>query len=149
VCRKGDVSNNGTSDNHYVTSIANHTTVPGAGFFQNGATSGTSYADFDSSYRPINGSNFQSTATRYAVQDGDTPQSIAQTVWGDSSFWYVIATTSGELGSAGERVARYVDLVGRGSQVYVALLPQHGYLARSKQHDLNHPLNRIDLFVPR
>jgi hypothetical protein len=42
--QQGDVSNDGTSDVDYVTSIARHRAPPaGAGFFQNGASSGTSF----------------------------------------------------------------------------------------------------------
>ena len=37
----GDVSNDGTSDVNYVTSITDHRKVPGSGLFQFGAQSGT------------------------------------------------------------------------------------------------------------
>ncbi|WP_231625058.1 LysM peptidoglycan-binding domain-containing protein, partial [Novosphingobium sp. AAP93] len=92
----GDISNNGTSDVDYAASIAQHTAVSaGYGAFRNGATTGSSYADFDQSYDPINGLNYASTSSRYVVQDGDTLTSIAQAVWGDASFWYLIADANG------------------------------------------------------
>ena len=91
----GDISNNGTSDVDYATSITRHTASTGVGAFRNGATSGTSYADFDQSYDPINGLNYGSTSSRYTVQGGDTLTGIAQAVWGDASFWYLIADANG------------------------------------------------------
>jgi YD repeat-containing protein len=92
----GDISNNGTSDVDYAVSITDHTQLPaGSGAFQNGATSGTPYEDFDTSYDPINGLNYDSTASTYTVAAGDTLESIAQQVWGDSSFWYMIADANG------------------------------------------------------
>lgn len=66
-----------------------------SGPFQNGATSGTTYADFDQSYDAINGQDYQSTSSLYTVQAGDTLQSIAYRLWGDSSFWYLIADANG------------------------------------------------------
>src|SRR3712207_1241456 len=56
--RLGDVSNNGTSDVDYVTSINRHTTAQGTGPFDGGATTATPYADFDQSYDPVNGPNY-------------------------------------------------------------------------------------------
>ncbi|WP_054123028.1 LysM peptidoglycan-binding domain-containing protein, partial [Novosphingobium sp. AAP93] len=93
----GDISNNGTSDVDYVTSIAQHTATAAAntGAFRGGSVYGTSYADFDQSYDPINGLNYASTSSRYVVQGGDTLSSIAQAVWGDASFWYLIADANG------------------------------------------------------
>jgi LysM repeat protein len=98
--QQGDVSNDGTSDVDYVQSIARHTAVPGSGFFTNGGTTPTAYADFDASYQPINGLDVQDTASRYTVQNGDTLQSIAQQIWGDSNFWYLIADANGLNGSS-------------------------------------------------
>ncbi|SFG52018.1 YD repeat-containing protein [Novosphingobium sp. CF614] len=95
----GDVSNNGTSDVDYVTSIAQHTAVGATGPFHNGATTSTNYADFDQSYDPINGLNYESTSSRYTVHDGDSLETIAQNLWGDASFWYLIADANGLNGS--------------------------------------------------
>ena len=93
--RVGDISNNGTSDVDYVASLWQHIAVPGAGAFRNGSTYATSYADFDQSYDPINGLNYESAATRYTVAAGDTLESIALSLWGDASYWYLIADANG------------------------------------------------------
>ncbi|WP_197279280.1 LysM peptidoglycan-binding domain-containing protein [Novosphingobium sp. AAP1] len=93
--RVGDISNNGTSDVDYVTSIASHTATGGTGAFRGGSSSSTNYADFDQSYDPINGLTYESTSSRYTVQSGDTLEAIAQQVWGDASFWYMIADANG------------------------------------------------------
>ena len=98
--KTGVISNNGTSDVDYAASIAQHTAAPGTGPFQNGAASGSSYADFDQSYDPINGLNYQQTASRYTVREGDTLESIAAQVWGDAALWYKLAEANGLTGSA-------------------------------------------------
>jgi hypothetical protein len=66
----GDVSNDGTSNVDYAQSIAEHTQVPGAGPFQNGASSGSFSGDFDQSYDAINGLNFDSTASHLHGERG-------------------------------------------------------------------------------
>jgi LysM repeat protein len=97
--RVGDISNNGTSDTDYATAIAQHIATGGTGAFRNGATTSTNYADFDQSYNPINGLSYEGAASRYTVQPGDTLETIAQTLWGDASFWYMIADANGLTGS--------------------------------------------------
>lgn len=91
----GDVSNDGTSNYDYVTAIKQHTATPGSGFFVNGKTTGTHYADFDQSYDAINGLTYQGAQSNFIAKQGDTLQSIAQEVWGDSNFWYLIAQANG------------------------------------------------------
>lgn len=105
----GDISNNGTSDVDYVTSMAQHIAIPGTGPFRNGSASSTSYADFDQSYDPINGLNYEGTSSRYTVQAGDTLEAIALQVWGDASFWYLIADANGLDGT--EPLAAGMSLV--------------------------------------
>jgi len=91
----GDVSNDGTSNVDYATSITDHRTIPGGGLFQNGASTGVHYADFDQSFDAINGLTYQQSPNAYTVQGGDTLQSIAQAIWGDANFWYVLADSNG------------------------------------------------------
>jgi nucleoid-associated protein YgaU len=87
----GDVTNNGTSNTDYVTSIAARTAAQGTGPFRNGSSSDSSYADFDQSYDPINGYDSTNGLGSYVVQAGDTLQSIARQLWGDANLWYLIA----------------------------------------------------------
>ena len=54
--------------------------------------------DFDQAYDPINGLTYQNTSSQYTVAAGDTLQSIAYQIWGDSSFWYMIADANGLMG---------------------------------------------------
>ena len=56
------------------------------------------YADFDQAYDPINGLTYQNTSSQYTVAAGDTLQSIAYQIWGDASFWYMIADANGLMG---------------------------------------------------
>ena len=50
----GYVSNDGTLDTSYVTSIANRTATGGTGAFFNGATTSTPFADFDVATDQVN-----------------------------------------------------------------------------------------------
>ncbi|WP_233354609.1 RHS repeat domain-containing protein, partial [Woodsholea maritima] len=70
----GAVGNNGGSDQSYNASINDRQTTPGQGPFRNGASSGTSYADFDQGLSPINSYNQGSGGGVYTVQNGDTLQ---------------------------------------------------------------------------
>ena len=65
------------------------------GPFRQGATTGTCFADFDQSYEAISPSSQTATSTTYTVRDGETLASVAQTVWGDASLWYVLADANG------------------------------------------------------
>ncbi|HEY4082292.1 MAG TPA: LysM peptidoglycan-binding domain-containing protein [Burkholderiaceae bacterium] len=56
-------------------------------------------ADFDQNYEPINASYPGATGSSYTVRNGDTLSSIAQSVWGDASMWYLIADANGLRGS--------------------------------------------------
>jgi len=92
----GDVTNNGTSNTDYVTSVAARVaTSQGYGPFRNGSSDATPYADFDQSYDPINGYDSTSTASNYVIKPGDTLQSIARSLWGDANLWYLIAQANG------------------------------------------------------
>ncbi len=95
----GDISNNGTSNTDYASSLAAHTAPPAYGPFQGGVSSGMAHADFDQSYDAINGLTYDSTAQSYTVQTGDTLSAIAQQLWGDASLWYLIAEANGLSGS--------------------------------------------------
>ena len=104
----GDVTNNGTSDTDYAASIAAQEAAAGTGTFRGGASSGTSYANFDQSYDPLNGYTDEGGSTSYTVASGDTLQSIALAVWGDASLWYVIADANGL--SAGDTLTQGMTL---------------------------------------
>jgi LysM repeat protein len=92
----GEVSNNGTGNVDYTSSIAEQQAVPGSGYFTDGATSGTTSAQFGTTLQGINAlGNQTQTGTGYTVQAGDTLQSIAQALWGNSSYWYLLADANG------------------------------------------------------
>ncbi|WP_443751362.1 glycohydrolase toxin TNT-related protein [Asticcacaulis solisilvae] len=52
-------------------------------------------ANFDENYQAYNSTNVAQSASGYTVMAGDTLQSIAQNVWGDSSLWYLLAQANG------------------------------------------------------
>jgi hypothetical protein len=93
----GYVGNNGTRDMRFEGSIrdrsAKQSTSNGA--FRWGATTGVGYAEFDSSYDPINTVRQGAAGGRYIAQGGETLQGIAQATWGDASLWYKIAEANG------------------------------------------------------
>ncbi len=108
--QRGDVTNDGTTDVDYVTSIKDNTTQSGYGFFFHGSGTASPYADFSASYQPVNGLSVQGTASNYTVQDGDTLASIAQSIWGDSNLWYLIADANG-LSGASQSLTAGTDLI--------------------------------------
>jgi YD repeat-containing protein len=54
--------------------------------------------NFDNGFRGIDESYPGPSPTTYSVQGGDTLQSIALAVWGDSSQWYILAEANGLSG---------------------------------------------------
>ncbi|WP_371395838.1 polymorphic toxin-type HINT domain-containing protein [Fretibacter rubidus] len=100
----GYVGNNGTFNTSYSQSITDRTTTPttgtNAGAFKHGRTTGANHADFESAYKAINSYSQGSTSGSYTVRSGDTLQSIAANIYGDSSLWYKIASANGMTGSA-------------------------------------------------
>jgi LysM domain len=62
---------------------------------QGGPALGTSYADFDLAYNPINAYEQGSRGGMYSVQSGDTLAGIAAQLWGDSALWYKLAEANG------------------------------------------------------
>jgi LysM repeat protein len=95
----GYTGNNGSNDISTSASIAERQIVaptPGnAGTFRNNSTYGQSYADFAQSYDPLNSYSQGAGSGSYTVNTGDTLQSIAQAIYGDSNLWYKIAEANG------------------------------------------------------
>jgi LysM repeat protein len=95
----GYTGNNGSNDMGTSASIQERqiaAPTPGnAGTFRNGSTYGISYADFAQSYDPLNSYAQGSGSGTYTVRSGDTLQSIAQSIYGDSNLWYKIAEANG------------------------------------------------------
>ena len=60
-----------------------------------GPSPGTSFADFDLAYNPINAYEQGSKGGMYSVQSGDTLAGIAAALWGDANLWYKIAEANG------------------------------------------------------
>lgn len=60
-------------------------------------------ANFDENYQAYNAGSVGNAGSSYSVMAGDTLQSIAQNVWGDSSLWYLLADANGL--SAGANLA--------------------------------------------
>lgn len=95
----GVVSNDGTGNIDYVTSLADRTGIGGSGAFRSGAATGVTYADFDVNFDHLNGNRDQGGSSGYVVAAGDTLGSIASSVWGDANLWYKIAQANGLTGS--------------------------------------------------
>ncbi|EUJ10338.1 Rhs family protein [Methylophilaceae bacterium 11] len=87
----GGVGNDGPSRVDYVQSMANRNKSQGN--YANWKP--VASADFDQNYEPISPTYPGAVAGSYTVRNGDTLQSIAQTVWGDSAMWYLIADANG------------------------------------------------------
>ncbi len=61
----------------------------------NGASTSTSFADFDLAHDHLNSYAQGSAGGMYVVQSGDTLSGIAAALWGDASLWYKIAEVNG------------------------------------------------------
>ncbi|BBM03410.1 RHS repeat domain-containing protein [Microbulbifer sp. GL-2] len=55
-------------------------------------------ADFDQNYQPINPNYPTASYSSFEAQGGETLQSVAAMVWGDSSLWYLLADANGMKG---------------------------------------------------
>lgn len=100
----GYVGNNGNNDPGYTASTAERQDlnfVNLGGTFRNGVVDAHTYTDFAQSYDPINSYSQGAAGGSYTVRTGDTLQSVAQAVWGDSSLWYKLAEANGITGNAG------------------------------------------------
>ena len=87
----GGVGNDGPSRTDYAQALANR----GAPQGNNAGWQPIGSADFDQNYEPISPIYPGAVATTYLVKNGDTLQSIASSVWGDSAMWYLIADANG------------------------------------------------------
>jgi hypothetical protein len=94
----GTLDTDGTFKTDYATSVADRTAQQGTGPFRNGAASGSFVADFNAGYDPITTYNQGSNGGSYRVREGDTLQSIAQSLFGDAGLWYTIAQANGITG---------------------------------------------------
>ncbi|WP_229008360.1 LysM peptidoglycan-binding domain-containing protein [Methylophilus sp. Leaf408] len=101
--RVGDVGNDGPGRTDYVQAMAGR----GVSKTEYKNFKPVSSADFDQNYEPVSPGYPGFAATSYTVKSGETLQSIAQAVWGDSAMWYLIADANG-LASNSELVAGQV-----------------------------------------
>jgi hypothetical protein len=90
------LSNDGPSDNDYLSSIVHRAVEPKLSPWSN-YKSAVNHVDFDQNFDPINPST-DSGGGRYTAQDGDTLQTVAAAVWGDAAMWYLLAEANGMTG---------------------------------------------------
>jgi YD repeat-containing protein len=102
----GELTSNGNSDPELANygdslTMRNWTPAPAAAAFRWNHTSGATNGIFGGAgYQPLNplGDGANSSDSRYIVRGGETLQSIAASVWGDASLWYLIASANGMSG---------------------------------------------------
>jgi len=63
-----------------------------------GSSAATPYADFNQALTPVTSYVQGSDAGSYTARAGDTLESIAANLWGDSSLWYLLASANGLSG---------------------------------------------------
>ncbi|PVM82863.1 calcium-binding protein, partial [Caulobacter radicis] len=98
--QRANIGNDGPNGKtNYAASIAQRSSAAQSTAFQGGAA--TSYADMDQQYDALNANSLAEAegAPTYTVVQGDTLQSIAASVWGDASLWYLIANFNGLTGA--------------------------------------------------
>src|SRR5262249_6669107 len=75
---------------------------------------GTTPPDFSLSYAKVDSVGTpNNTPDSYTVMPGDTLQSIAQTEWGDSSLWYLVADANGLQGNMQLRAGQHLVMPAR------------------------------------
>lgn len=94
----GDVGNDGQSREDYAQALQGDKNVDRKTLYQRFKPVNT--ADFDQNYEPINANYPSGTPGTYTVRTGDTLRTIASSLWGDGSLWYLLADANGLSGSA-------------------------------------------------
>ena len=86
--RVGDMTNDGPSGTDYAAGL-NSAIRTGTSLFQSGGPK--AFVDFDQAYEGLQPGSLSGGEMPYTVRAGDSLQTIAAAVWGDSSLWYLIA----------------------------------------------------------
>ena len=96
----GHISNNGTLDTDYASSLTQRQITAGQGRFRFGQSTAKTYADFSQSTTLINSYAQGSSGGDYVVRAGDTLQSVAASLWGNADLWYKLAEVNGLSGAS-------------------------------------------------
>lgn len=98
--RIGEITNNAGWTDTYISAVQNRAQRAGAtaGPFITGYQSHR--ADFGQAYEALTPGSVRGAGSSYTIRDGDTLQSIAASVWGDTALWYLIAEANGLTGSS-------------------------------------------------
>ncbi|TKC89437.1 LysM peptidoglycan-binding domain-containing protein [Trinickia terrae] len=91
--RVGNVGNDGVEKVDYVQELAGKLGKGSESQFK--VFTPISTADFDENYMAINGTYPGISPGTWTVRDGDTLRSIASTLWGDETLWYLLAEANG------------------------------------------------------
>ncbi|AMO95601.1 lysM domain protein [Collimonas fungivorans] len=94
--RIGNVGNDGIEKIDYVKELAGKLDKGNDNTYK--IFTPISAVDFDENYMKISGNYPAMSADSWTVREGDTLQSIAAAMWGDSSLWYIIADANGLKG---------------------------------------------------
>jgi YD repeat-containing protein len=139
--RLGDIGNNGPSQTNYAAAIAQRSQAAQTGPFAGG--SAVSFADFDQSFDTINPYSTAEAGTNqvYTIQVGDTLQSIASAVWGDSKLWYLIAEANGLGASASLQAGQNIIIPSKVSNY-------HNDASTFRVYDPNKALGNVQPVVP-
>jgi len=87
----GNVGNDGPEYIDYAQELAQHEAQSSNRDDQHKRFTPVAFADFDSNYQPINSEYPSDAPGSYIVHSGDTLPAIAQSLWGDSSLWWMLA----------------------------------------------------------
>lgn len=77
-----------------------------------------SAADFDENYMAINGAYPAASPGQWTVRTGDTLQSVASALWGDSSLWYILADANGLKSSDELRLGQLLTVPNKVTNVH-------------------------------
>ncbi|WP_093351647.1 LysM peptidoglycan-binding domain-containing protein [Variovorax sp. PDC80] len=93
--RVGNVGNDGTEREDYAQQLARSANALESPDNKYRKFTPTNSADFDENYQPINAGYPGAAPGSYTVRTGDTLSSIARSLWGDATLWYLLAEANG------------------------------------------------------
>ncbi|HEX8029248.1 MAG TPA: LysM peptidoglycan-binding domain-containing protein [Vicinamibacterales bacterium] len=139
----GDVGNDGKAESQltYVEQMAQRELTPEERRKRDRNPVPVNTADFDQNYQPVNSGYPGAVSSSYTVRAGDTLSSIAQSVWGDSAMWYMIAEVNGLNGSEALREGQVLVIPNKVTNI-------HNNATTFRPYNPGDAIGRVDPTLP-
>ncbi|WP_431256770.1 LysM peptidoglycan-binding domain-containing protein [Roseateles chitinivorans] len=139
----GDVGNDGKAESQltYVEQMAQRELTPEERRKRDRSPVPVNTADFDQNYQPVNSGYPGAASSSYTVRGGDTLSSIAQSVWGDSAMWYMIAEVNGLSGNEALREGQVLVIPNKVTNI-------HNNATTFRPYNPGDAIGRVDPTLP-